>query len=233
MAELTPIQSLVQEAEANTYDHQLGESVAKHLISKGIENPLTDDDNLDVQEAFSALTYGIGNALSYLGIDMDDPSLINTPDRYARMFITELTKGLHYEYFPKCTTTPITNYDQMVLVQDLTVISLCEHHLQTIYGVAHVAYIPSTKLLGLSKFARVVEFFSRRPQMQERLTEQIASTLSFILDTPDVAVVIKADHFCMKARGALQANSKTTTSKLTGRFLTNPALHKEFFDGFA
>lgn len=121
-------------------------------------------------------------------------------------------------------------YDQMVLVQDIQIMSLCEHHLMPIDGVAHIAYIPNRKLLGLSKFARVSEFFARRPQVQERLTAQIYEALAFILGTQDIAVCIKATHMCMKARGAQQQNSKTVTDRCGGRFLTNPPLRKEFFD---
>jgi GTP cyclohydrolase I len=121
-------------------------------------------------------------------------------------------------------------YDQMVLVQDIQIMSLCEHHLMPIDGVAHIAYIPNRKLLGLSKFARVAEFFARRPQVQERLTAQIYEALAYILGTQDIAVCIKATHMCMKARGAQQQNSKTVTDRCGGRFLTNPPLRKEFFD---
>jgi GTP cyclohydrolase I len=118
----------------------------------------------------------------------------------------------------------------MVLVQDIQIMSLCEHHLMPIDGVAHIAYIPNRKLLGLSKFARVAEFFARRPQVQERLTAQIYEALAYILGTQDIAVCIKATHMCMKARGAQQQNSKTVTDRCGGRFLTNPPLRKEFFD---
>lgn len=125
----------------------------------------------------------------------------------------------------------VGKYDQMVRVTDIQTISLCEHHFQTIYGVTHIAYIPGAEVLGLSKFARVTEFFARRPQIQERMTEQIAEALAFILKTDDVAVVVDAEHFCMKARGAMQHSARTRTDKMKGRFLSNPSLRQEFLHG--
>ena len=122
-------------------------------------------------------------------------------------------------------------YDQMVRVANIQTTSLCEHHLQTIYGWTHIAYIPGTKVLGLSKFARVTEFFARRPQIQERMTEQLHAALAFILETKDVAVVQDCEHFCMKARGAMQHSAVTRTDKVGGRFMSKPELRKEFFDG--
>ncbi|MEB3067294.1 GTP cyclohydrolase I, partial [Parvimonas micra] len=128
-------------------------------------------------------------------------------------------------------TSTVGAYDQMVLVDAIQTVSLCEHHLQTIDGFTHIAYIPGKKVLGLSKFARVVEFFAARPQIQEKFTEQVFAALSFVLETDDIAVVCKAKHFCMHARGAKQHNSLTTTNKMGGLFMTNDALRKEFFDG--
>ena len=119
----------------------------------------------------------------------------------------------------------------MVAVDRIQTISLCEHHFQTIYGHTYIGYIPGTQVLGLSKFARVTEFFARRPQIQERMTQQIYAALSFILKTEDIAVVQVCEHFCMKARGAMQANAITRTNKMGGRFMSNPALRAEFLAG--
>ena len=154
---------------------------------------------------------------------------METPTRLAKMYVDELYWGLDYNNFPKCTA--IENkmgYDEMVLEKNVTVLSTCEHHFVTIDGLAAIAYIPNKKVIGLSKLNRIVEFFSKRPQVQERLTEQIYHTLTYILGTEDVAVVIDAVHFCVRSRGVRDYNSSTITSKLGGRFKSNPALRAEF-----
>lgn len=133
-----------------------------------------------------------------------------------------------YQNALKMHTRTIGKVDEMVMVDTINTISLCEHHFQTISGVSHIAYIPGNNLLGLSKFARVVNFFARRPQVQERMTEQIYAALSFILGTDDIAVQVVATHNCMRARGAMDPHSKTTTSKMGGRFLSNGSLRQEF-----
>lgn len=242
-------------------DPVLGARVRKHLLGLGLENTYEPHPEHDLalppvykpKQAFDALVQGIYGAYKNLNLDVDgDPSIQDTPRRFAKMFVGELTKGLNYDFFPKCTATPNGAatlvevpstqskiipgevvkikgaYDQMVLVKDITTVSLCEHHLQTIDGFTHIAYIPKTKVLGLSKFARVTEFFAARPQIQERMTEQIQAALCYILETEDVAVVQDSVHFCMRARGAKQPCSRTVTDKMGGRFLTNEALRKEF-----
>jgi GTP cyclohydrolase I len=262
-------------------DSVLGHRVKAHLQELGLEPNIPETGASPVYSpimAVEALKQGIQNAFINLGLDvMNDPSIQDTPNRYAKMFVGELTKGLNYSFFPKCTATPngittvdeaayndyiqerihaweggktreeiesfegtqilrqqltstMGKYDQMVLVAGIQTMSLCEHHLQTIDGVTHIAYIPGRKVLGLSKFARVTDFFARRPQIQERMTEQIFAALCLILETEDVAVVQKATHYCMRARGAMQSSSITTTDRMGGRFMTNGALRKEFFD---
>jgi len=209
-------------------DPELGKLVQGHLEQMDLENPRAGEYN--PKDAVYAIRMGIENGLLHLGIDINDPSTSDTGNRYAKMLVGELTKGLNYDFFPKCTATPVGNLKDMVLVRNLEVMSLCEHHLQTIDGVAHIAYIPNEKLLGLSKFARVTDFFCRRPQVQERLTAQIAEALKFILETDDVAVIVSAKHYCMKARGSQQHHSDTTTDRMSGKFFTNPQLRKEMFD---
>ena len=210
-------------------DPELGQAIHDHLEAYGLENPVHYNRPADSEAAHRALVNGIRHAFYHMSVDLEDPSMQDTPKRFADMFIGELTKGLNYHFFPKCTATPALD-DQMVLVRNCRVTSLCEHHLQTIDGYAHIAYIPNKKLLGLSKFARVVEFFSRRPQVQERLTAQIYYALSYVLETQDIAVVINATHYCMKARGALQDSATTQTDKMGGKFLSNPTARGEFFD---
>ncbi len=164
-----------------------------------------------------------------LGLDLKNDSLKESPKRIARMYVNEIFSGLNPEFFPKMTV--IENemqYDQMVLVQDINVLSVCEHHFQTIHGLATVAYIPNKKVVGLSKINRVVQFFSRRPQVQERLTKQIADCLQYVLETEHVGVHINAKHYCVIARGVQDAHSSTSTSDLRGHFKTKHETRIEF-----
>jgi len=209
-------------------DPELGARVEAFLKNLGLENPRTGF--YEPRAAVTAIEAGIETGLTHLGIDMQDPSTADTGKRYAKMLVGELTKGLNYDYFPKCTATPSGPLKDLVLVRNIEVMSLCEHHLQTIDGVAHIAYIPGATLLGLSKLARVTDFFCRRPQVQERLTAQIAAALKYVLQTDDVAVIIMAKHYCMKARGSNQHHSDTVTDSMSGKFFTNPMLRKEMFD---
>ncbi|MEY4571387.1 MAG: hypothetical protein RLZ10_591, partial [Bacteroidota bacterium] len=164
-----------------------------------------------------------------LGLDLEDDSLIETPRRVAKMYVNEIFWGLDYNFFPKCTTVQNKmGYDEMVLVRDINVQSNCEHHLVVIDGFCDIAYIPKEKVLGLSKLNRVVEFFAKRPQIQERLTEQIYHALAFILETEDIAVKIKATHYCVKSRGIQDTTSYTITSKIGGVFKTESEARNEF-----
>src|SRR5690606_17629177 len=140
---------------------------------------------------------------SVFGLDLKNDSLKETPLRVAKMYVNELFYGLDYSNFPKCTTVENTlgNYTQPVFVTKIPIISMCEHHFQTISGTCDIKYIPNKKILGLSKFNRIVDFFSRRPQIQERLTAQIGACLSFLLETENVWVEIEASHNCVKCRG--------------------------------
>jgi GTP cyclohydrolase I len=207
-------------------DPELGTKVFNALYEKKLDS-LRNEANIDW--AKGVFFYGIRDGLTNLGLDIQDPSIKDTPKRFANMFVDELCWGLNYDNFPKCTTTPNDmSYDQMVLVRGIQTTSLCEHHLQTIDGVTHIAYIPKDKVMGLSKFARVTNFFARRPQIQERMTEQIHAALCYILDTDDIAVVVNAVHYCMKARGVEQQNCSTQTDKCSGRFLSQAPLRQEF-----
>jgi len=160
---------------------------------------------------------------------MDDDSLQDTPNRVAKMFVNEIFWGLDYKAFPKCTTIDNKmHYDEMVVERGINVQSNCEHHFVVIDGVATVGYIPNKTVLGLSKMNRIVEYFSKRPQVQERLTEQIFYSLQYILDTDDVAVVINAQHFCVKSRGVEDVGSSTVTSRMGGAFKDNAITRSEF-----
>ncbi|MEN8779301.1 MAG: GTP cyclohydrolase I FolE, partial [Glaciecola sp.] len=164
------------------------------------------------------------------GLDLTDDSLCDTPKRIAKMYVNEIFSGLDYTKFPKITQ--IENkmkIDQPVIVSDVSLTSTCEHHFVTIDGTASVAYIPKQTVIGLSKINRLVSFFAQRPQVQERLTQQIMVALQALTGTQDVAVSINATHYCVKARGIRDSNSYTKTSALGGVFNSNPDLRKEFF----
>lgn len=211
-------------------DKSLGDRVNDHLIKLGIETPIVDN-KITEQHKIKTIEDNFSNIMAVMGLDLSDDSLIDTPKRFAKMYVNELFWGLDYSKFPKATTVDNKmSYDQAVTVKDINVMSNCEHHFVTIDGVAHVSYIPNSKVLGLSKLNRIVEFFSKRPQIQERLTQQIGETLKFILDTDDVAVVIDAVHYCVKSRGVRDVNSSTTTSFLSGKYKDKPELRQEFFN---
>lgn len=211
-------------------DPILGQKVHEHLLAIGVETPTTELLNrIPDEDKIEFITKSMNDILATLGLDLTDDSLIDTPKRVAKMYVNELYWGLKPEYFPKCTTVQNKmGYDEMVLEKDITILSDCEHHLRTIVGVAHIAYIPKDRVLGLSKLNRIADYFARRPQIQERLAEQIYAALAFILDTPDVAVVIDAEHFCVKQRGVQDGSSHTITSKLGGCFKEDPTVRAEF-----
>lgn len=209
-------------------DATLGHRVNDYLQSVGVQTPMRET-SLTNQEKIDLIEQKMVEALEALGLDLTDDSLMDTPKRVAKMFVNELYWGLDPAKFPKCTTVDNRmKYDEMVIEKDITVMSDCEHHLRPISGVAHVAYIPKDKVLGLSKMNRIVEYFSRRPQIQERLAEQIHHALVYILGTENVAVVIDAEHFCVKQRGVEDHSSHTVTSKLGGDFKNDSAVRAEF-----
>jgi GTP cyclohydrolase I len=171
----------------------------------------------------------MAEVMKTLGLDLSDDSLAETPKRVAKMYVNEIFWGLDYDAFPKCTTVENKmRYNEMVVERNVSVQSNCEHHFVVIDGLATVAYVPKTRVLGLSKINRIVEYFSKRPQIQERLTEQIFYALQYILDTEDVAVMIDAQHYCVKSRGVEDTGSSTVTSKLGGGFKTDAAARSEF-----
>ena len=211
-------------------DPELGQRVHEHLIKCGVETP-TLPNSLDRKDKIDRIEEHFTASMKYLGLDLSDDSLIETPKRVAKMYVNEIFWGLDYEAFPKCTT--VNNkmkYDEMVVERNVNVQSNCEHHFVVIDGVATVGYIPNQRVLGLSKINRVVEYFSKRPQIQERLTEQVYHALQYILETDNVAVVIDAQHYCVKSRGVEDVGSSTVTSKLGGVFKTDPAVRNEFMN---
>jgi len=167
--------------------------------------------------------------IELLGLDMADPNLVETPERVAKMYL-ELFAGLSEGAEPRVTFFPNEErYTSMVMEKDIPFYSLCSHHFVPFYGHAHVAYIPNESIVGLSKMARIVEFYARRPQLQERLTEQIASFMAEKLDPQGVMVVIEARHLCVEMRGVKKPGALTVTSAIRGIFNTKP-VREEFLD---
>lgn len=208
----------------------LGLEVNYHLVKHGVETPMLPTvPSIENEEKIRLISANLNDVMQTLGLDLRDDSLRDTPKRVAKMFVNEIFWGLDYNNFPKITTVENKmQYDEMIIEKDITVMSVCEHHLVTIFGKCDIAYIPNEKVLGLSKLNRVVEFFSRRPQIQERLTEQIYYALNYILETENIAVVIDAEHFCVKARGVEDSNSSTVTSKMGGAFKVDKDARQEF-----
>ncbi|QLB13086.1 GTP cyclohydrolase I [Bisgaardia hudsonensis] len=202
--------------------------VRNALVEKGIETPMLSLMENKEQRKISIEKH-MREVMKLIGLDLKDDSLEETPFRLAKMFIDEIFSGLDYANFPKITN--IENrmkVSEMVLVNDITLTSTCEHHFVTIDGMVSVAYYPKKWVIGLSKINRVVSFFAQRPQVQERLTEQILLAFQTILETEDVAVYVKATHFCVKCRGIKDTNSYTVTSAFGGVFLDDRETRKEF-----
>lgn len=201
-------------------------------VRKILENvrptPMIQND-LSNEEKVEKITEKFAEILETLGLDLSDDSLRETPLRIAKMYVNEVFGGLDPHKFPKITV--IENkmkYDQMIVVQAIGCLSFCEHHFLPIDGFATVAYIPNKKVIGLSKINRIVQYFSRRPQVQERLTKQIADCLQYVLETDHVAVHINAKHYCVMMRGIEDTHSSTATSDLRGHFKTLPQTREEF-----
>jgi GTP cyclohydrolase I len=209
-------------------DPELGQKIHEHLVKMGVETPTTDYQ-LDRKEKIDVIEAHFTGIMRALGLDLEDDSLMDTPKRVAKMYVNEIFWGLDYDAFPKCTTVANKmNYDEMVVERNVNVQSNCEHHFVIIDGLATVAYVPNEKVLGLSKINRIVEYFAKRPQIQERLTEQVFHALCYILETENVAVMIDAQHYCVKSRGVEDTGSSTVTTKLGGGFKTDAAARAEF-----
>ncbi|REG86796.1 GTP cyclohydrolase I FolE [Marinomonas pollencensis] len=220
VAEKTNVGSLVLSEEAIR--------VREALINHGLETPMIDN-GLTTEEKYQRIKQSFEDVVSTLGLDLTDDSLAETPHRIAKMYVKEIFSGLDYSQFPKITV--IDNkmkVDEMVKVSNISFTSTCEHHFVTIDGFAKVAYLPKNKIIGLSKINRIVRFFAQRPQVQERLTQQILVTLQVLLETDNVAVSIDATHYCVKARGVMDASSSTQTTALGGLFKRSDKTRGEF-----
>ncbi|SPP31087.1 GTP cyclohydrolase 1 [Arsenophonus endosymbiont of Aleurodicus floccissimus] len=203
--------------------------VRKALEVRGLETPLCGQSLSSSNERKQQIEGHMIEIMRLLNLDLKDDSLAETPKRVAKMYVDEIFSGLDYNNFPKITLIENKmDFDEMVTVRDITLTSVCEHHFVTIDGKATVAYIPKDKVIGLSKINRIVQFFSQRPQVQERLTQQILIALQILLGTSNVAVSIDAVHYCVKARGVRDVSSSTMTTSLGGLFKSSQNTRQEF-----
>ena len=189
-------------------------------VASSYNTPLRPDAfNLDDEEKINIIEKHFRTIMETLGLDLTDDSLSGTPRRVAKMYVKEVFSGLNPKNRPHARLFENKyNYDQMLVEKDITFYSHCEHHFVPIYGKVHVAYISSGKVIGLSKINRIVQYFAKRPQVQERLTVQIGKELERVLNTENVGVVIDANHMCVASRGVGDTNSKTGTAYFAGKF---------------
>jgi GTP cyclohydrolase I len=197
-------------------------------LSSSVETPMRDDAfEMSDEEKITKISHHFRNIMETLGLDLTDDSLSGTPLRVAKMYVNEVFSGLDPKNKP--TATLFENkfkYNEMVVEKDITFYSHCEHHFVPIYGKAHVAYISSGKVIGLSKINRIVQYYAKRPQVQERLTMQVGRQMMEYLDTEDVAVVMDANHLCVSSRGVGDVNSKTGTAFFNGKFNNDITKHE-------
>ena len=181
------------------------------------------------EEKISIIKKNIRDIMHTLGLDLNDDSLMGTPTRVAKMFVKEIFSGLKPDLKPKSSTFENKyNYGEMLVEKNINLYSTCEHHLLPIVGKAHVAYISNGTVIGLSKINRIVEYYSKRPQVQERLTKQIVGELQKVLKTKDIACVIDAKHLCVNSRGIKDIDSSTVTSEFGGKFKYDKTTKDEF-----
>jgi len=188
--------------------------------TSSVETPLRKDAFLlDDEVKIKLIENHFKEIMILLGLDLDDDSLTATPHRVAKMYVKEIFSGLNPANKPSIKLFENKyHYTEMLVEKNITIYSYCEHHFVPIIGKAHVAYIPNGKVIGLSKINRIAQYYSKRPQVQERLTEQIARSLKEGLHTEDVAVVIEATHLCVASRGVQDTQSSTTTAHYSGKF---------------
>lgn len=198
-----------KELQKNGFDSQSmpnkGEQMIRSIIPK--------DDKIRI------IAHHFQKIMEALELDLENPSLRDTPGRVAKMYVEEAFIGLNPDKFPKISLFDNSyNYDEMIVVRDISLYSYCEHHFIPFFGVVHIAYLPSKNVIGLSKLNRVVEFLASKPQIQEKLTMEIANTLSDLLETEDIAVVVEATHLCVASRGIRDTQSNTKTASYRGKF---------------
>ncbi len=200
-------------------------------IATNAQNPIRSDAfELSDEQKIDSIRDSVYDILTTLGMDLEDDSLKGTPNRVAKMFVKEIFGGLNPTKKPTASTFDNNyKYGEMLVEKNITLYSTCEHHLLPIVGRAHIAYISSGRVIGLSKMNRIVDYFARRPQVQERLTMQIVQELQSALQTQDVACIIDAKHLCVNSRGIKDIESSTVTSEFGGKF-NEPQTRREFLD---
>ncbi|MES2780203.1 MAG: GTP cyclohydrolase I FolE [Bacteroidota bacterium] len=210
-------ETLLNTAEIKHHFEEMGEGHE----SFSLETPMREDAfELDDALKIELIEKHFKEIMLILGLDMTDDSLKGTPHRVAKMYVQEIFSGLNPKNAPKAKLFENKyQYKNMLVEKQITFHSTCEHHFVPIIGKAHIAYIPSGRVVGLSKLNRIVRYFAQRPQVQERMTIQIANMLKEVLSTEDVAVIIEADHLCVASRGVKDLTSNTITSEYCGKFL--------------
>jgi len=224
----TMLNTLLKENKV-TMSNLSDEEIGNDHVSANIETPLRDDAfDMSNAEKIKKIQSHFKEIMETLGLDLTDDSLKGTPERVAKMYVQEIFSGLDPANKPKIALFENKyQYDQMLVEKDISFYSNCEHHFVPIFGKAHVAYISNGSVIGLSKLNRIVQYFAKRPQVQERLTIQIAKELQKALNTDDVAVIIDAKHLCVSSRGVQDGNAATVTSFYGGKF-ENEATRQEF-----
>jgi len=220
-----------KEENTSSVTTMIEEKGNNHIPSESLDTPMRADAfHLSDEEKIDAIAGRFSEIMEILGLDLTDDSLKGTPYRVAKMFVKEFFYGLDPDQKPKMSVFNNTyQYGKFILEKDISVKSTCEHHFLPIIGKAHVAYVSNGKIIGLSKINRIVDYFARRPQVQERLTRQILEELKADLDTEDVIVMIDASHCCVTTRGIQDSDSTTVTLDYSGRFEDYEA-RKEFMD---
>jgi GTP cyclohydrolase I len=211
-----------------THNINFEEIIDDHILTS-VDTPLRSDAfKIDDDLKIELIENNFREIMHILGLDLSDESLKDTPQRVAKMYVKEIFNGLNPENKPQPTLFENKfKFNEMLIEKNVTIYSYCEHHFVPIIGKAHIAYFPKNHVIGLSKLNRIAQYYAKRPQVQERLTMQIANDLKDTLQTDDVAVLIDADHLCVASRGVNDVNSSTITSSYNGKFL-NDEIRKEF-----
>ncbi len=209
----------------------LHDELGDNHVATSAQNPFREDAfNISDQEKIESIKKDVTNILQTLGMDLTDDSISGTPNRVAKMFVNEIFAGMNPANKPKASTFENNyNYGEMLVEKNIVLYSTCEHHMLPIIGRAHVAYISNGTVVGLSKMNRIVEYYAKRPQVQERLTMQIVQELQKVLNTENVACIIDAKHLCVNSRGIKDIESSTVTSEFGGTF-KDPKVRRELLD---
>ena len=214
-----------------TKNEDFHEEIGNNHIATSAQTPMREDAFvISDEEKIELIKKDVENILKTLGLDLTDDSLKGTPNRVAKMFVREIFGGLNPAKKPSSSTFDNKyKYNEMLVEKNIVVYSTCEHHLLPIVGRAHVAYISNGTVVGLSKMNRIVDYFAKRPQVQERLTIQVVQELQNVLGTEDVACVIDAKHLCVNSRGIRDIESSTVTAEFGGKF-KDEKVRREFLD---